>query len=233
MLPAQSFLYNLRCVPGPQFFTSDFGLLEQHVDQQGRGLVGIMQAPVCADLSTWADYPFDVLEMDLGGHESIFGGWSPARSCIGVWSPQQRFYYKAEVHNATYDLAFSPLHADVALMREGLRIMQHYHDLFLNFVEVRGQQSLLTAGSRARRRKIELAMGRFVMSEDRFLVVAMRQGHMAITLTELIQAASNQGPIAPLPLLPPGTADAIAMMQQAQQQQKQQLLQQQQQPGGR
>ena len=130
----------------------------------------------------------------------MFGGWSPCRSCVALWSGPEQYFYKAEVEDAQYDLGFFPLHANLGELMHGFRNMQHYHTIFLQQVDAyaAGVCANLPPAQGA---QLLAALGNFKEAEARFLHVAQREGRTAIALAEQLQSLQNQWPSRPLPPL--------------------------------
>jgi hypothetical protein len=130
----------------------------------------------------------------------MFGGWSPCRSCIALWSPSQQYFYKAEVENAQYDLGFFPLQANLGDLMHGFRNMQHYQSMFVERLDAYAADvcAKLPAEKGA---ALQAAVVAFKEDEARFLDVAELEGRIALALVEQLQSLQNHWPPHSLPPL--------------------------------
>ena len=178
------------------------GTVPGQTRRAGQAQVGVLMPPDEESLEEWARYPVDAYVRCKGEFHGMFGGWSPCRSCVALWSKSQQYFYKAEVEQAQYDLGFFPLQSNLGDLMHGFRNMQHYQSMFLQQLDAYAADVCAErpAGQGA---ELQAAVADFKEDEARFLDVAERQGRIALALVEQLQSLQNQWPSRSLPPLHP------------------------------
>jgi hypothetical protein len=193
-------MYFQRCVPGPFYEESGFGSVQYLDEPSGQAQVGVLLPPDEETLHGWARYPVDAYVHGKGGFYGMFGGWSPCRSCIALWSKSQQCFYKAEVEDAKYDLGFFPLQPNLGDLMLGFRNMQRYQSMFVERLDACAADVSVTLPAEQGAR-LQAAVVDFKEHEARFLDVAERQGRIALALVEQLQSLQNHWPSRSLPPL--------------------------------